>query len=83
MPQNLISRLEKRINSIHKESFWTTLQVEGDFINFNESSREHTYALRTNKEYLEDILNSTLSLARIYTIVVKIKDGFLEVLKVD
>ncbi|PIJ98029.1 hypothetical protein [Lysinibacillus sphaericus] len=82
MPQELIKRLEKRINSAYKSSFWSTLQGEGDFINFNESSREHTYALRAASDYLEEILRSPL-IARVYTIVVKMKNGSLEVLKVD
>ena len=82
MPQDLISRLETRINSVHKVSFWSTLRVEGDFINFNESSKEHTYALRAASDYLEEILNSEL-ITRVYTIVVKMKNGALKILKVD
>lgn len=82
MPRDLISRLETRINSAHKDTFWSTLKVDGDFINFNESTREQTYALRATSDFLEEILNSPL-IKRIYTIVVKMKNGSLKVLRFE
>ncbi|PJO44930.1 hypothetical protein [Lysinibacillus xylanilyticus] len=81
MPKDLISRLETRINSIHKESFWRKLQVDGDFIDFSGKSREQTYALRALSHYFAEILSTPL-INRIYTIVVKMYNGTLKVLTV-
>lgn len=80
MPHNLIERLEKRINNDNfKGSFVSRLRQQGHFLSFNEKSKDHTYAIRLDKGQIEEIINQTLNFVGVYTLIVSLNNGLLQV----
>ncbi|MEK5187161.1 MULTISPECIES: hypothetical protein [Solibacillus] len=75
-----IEKLEMRLNNKHKSFFYRHLRSKGNFLSFNEESKEHHYAVNVDAEFLEEVLEPT-AFNGLATLYVTIRDGAVKVLK--
>lgn len=75
-----IEILEMRLNNKHKTFFFRHLRKKGNFLSFNDTTKEHLYAVDLDHDFLEKVIEPT-AFNGLATLFVTIHDGAVKVLK--